>query len=312
MHLPKITGDTWFNSPPLTPEDLKDKVVLVDFWTYSCVNCLRTLPYLQKWWEKYQPKLIIIGVHTPEFSFEKDPDNVRKALDDLRIEWPVVLDNNYDNWHAFTNHYWPAKYLSNQEGEIVYNHFGEGNYKETELQIQKLLKLVSLHQPMPQTEEESHQHGAVCFIPTPELYCGYKRGEIANFEGYQQDQAFTYQPPAMFPPDSIGLSGKFFSNIEYLESQESGSALLLNFRATEVNIVLNTPDRFAVVTIELNNAPLSHEISGTAVQQNGTVVIERPTLYNLIKSTNLVEGILKITAKQGNFQAFAFTFSGCS
>ena len=128
----------WLNSSPLKLSKLKGKVVLVDFWTYSCINCQRTLPYLKTWWQKYQDKgLVIIGVHTPEFEFEKELKNVKEALKKYDVTWPVVLDNDYLIWNSFANHYWPAKYLIDHQGKIIYTHFGEGNYQETELEIQK-------------------------------------------------------------------------------------------------------------------------------------------------------------------------------
>lgn len=133
MQSPEIVGDVWLGSKPFTKEDLKGKLVLVDFWTYSCVNCLRTIPYLKMWRDEYKDKgFLIIGIHTPEFDFEKNPKNVEKAIKDLGVGWPVVMDNEYINWNNFANHYWPAKYLVDKTGKIVYTHFGEGAYGETE------------------------------------------------------------------------------------------------------------------------------------------------------------------------------------
>lgn len=302
--LPKIIGDTWFNLPggkqSLKPEDLAGKAVLIDFWTYSCVNCQRTLPYLREWWKKYQGKdFLMIGIHTPEFEFEKDPKNVAQAIKDLEVSWPVVLDNDYANWNNFANRYWPAKYLADRSGKIVYTHFGEGAYAETEKAIQKLLG--GKVEAMPEISEDEHEHGKVCFIPTPETYCGYARGSIANREGYVYDQIFDYQPSEKIPADTIALSGKFLVRPEYVESREAGAALLLNFRATEVNLVLRPAGgTIAVAEILLDGRPLKE------------LEIKEPTMYNLLKSQDLVEGVLTIKAKRGNFQAYAFTFSGCA
>lgn len=309
MTLPKIVGDIWLNSRPLRSEDFINKIVLVDFWTYSCVNCRRTIPYLQQWWEKYRNMdFLIIGIHTPEFEFEKDSKNVEQALEDLRITWPIVLDNDQKNWNNFANHYWPAKYLADRTGRIVYEHFGEGAYAETEKRIQELLK--SKGQNMPIVSHKEHEHGSVCFIPTPELYCGYERSRPANKGGYEHDQIKTYRPPEEMPQDSIALSGRFLATKEYIESSELGATLFLRFRATEVNVVLHTVSGEAIVDISLDSKPLGERL-GKDVSENNEITIKEPTLYNLLKSRDLVEGILSITAKKGAFRAYAFTFSGC-
>ena len=138
--LPAVIGDMWFNARPLAGEDLAGKVVLIEFWTYSCVNCQRTLPHVREWWKKYKDEsFLIIGVHTPEFEFEKNPANVEAAIKDLGVEWPVVLDNDFTNWNNFANRYWPTLYLADGAGRIVYSHIGEGAYDMTEAEIGKLL-----------------------------------------------------------------------------------------------------------------------------------------------------------------------------
>ena len=313
MTLPKIVGSMWFNLPEgktgMRSEDLINKVVLADFWTYSCVNCRRTLPYLRAWWKKYKDMdFVIIGIHTPEFEFEKDSKNVEQALKDLGVDWPVVLDNEQKNWNAFANHYWPAKYLADKTGRIVYEHFGEGAYAETEKKIQELLQVAS--PPMPQVAANDHEHGPVCFIPTPELYCGYERSRLANKDGYRKDQIAHYRPPEEMPQDSIALAGKFLASKEFVESAEIGATLFLHFRATEVNLVLHAVGDQAVIDLSLDNRPLGDRLGKDA--SNNEVIIKKPTLYSLVKSRELVEGVLAITAKKGAFRAYAFTFSGCT
>lgn len=298
---PPITGTVWFNlsttKESLSPQDQKDRVILVDFWTYSCINCQRTLPYIREWWEKYKEKgLLIIGVHTPEFEFEKDPKNVEQAIKDLHITWPVVLDNDFVNWNNFANHYWPAKYVITRDGRIGYQHFGEGEYAQTERAIQEFLG----SQDMPKINEEEHEHGSVCFVPTPETYCGYYRGKLTSEQKYKEDGEETYVAPEHIDDDSIALDGTFFTSHEFVESREENSSLLLKFRATEVNLVLHPVEDTCVVSIKLNGRQLKD------------ITITTPTLYNLVQSKDLVEGTLEIVAKQGNFQAYAFTFSGCT
>ncbi len=320
---PAIVGEFWFNTEPLKPEDLAGKVVLVDFWTYSCVNCLQTLPYLKRWWERYREgSFVLIGIHTPEFEFEKDPKNVERAIRGLGVTWPVVLDNAYVNWNAFANRYWPAKYLVDPKGRIVYSHFGEGAYAETEREIQRLLRERDPAVVLPPITADEHSHGGVCFVPTPETYCGYLRGRLANAGGYQQDRVAEYRAPEGIPDDSIALDGKFLARPEYVESAGPEAALLLRFRATEVNVVLRPSSAkasdgepvgaSAIVEVTLEGKPLPAEIRGREVSGSGEANVKNPALYNLLKSKMPVEGTLAVRAKRGNSQAYAFTFSGCT
>ncbi|MEK7603886.1 MAG: redoxin family protein [Patescibacteria group bacterium] len=315
--LPKIVGGRWLNSQPLSEENLKGKVVLIDFWTYSCVNCKRTIPYLKEWWRKYKEKnFVMIGIHTPEFEFEKEFNNVKQACRDLGVTWPVVLDNDYVNWNNFANRYWPAKYIADKDGKIVYEHFGEGGYEKTENIIRKLIG-----EEMEDVSVKEHGHGNVCFSPTPELYCGYKRGFLSNLpakadlpaqadrEAYVYDLSFDYKKPEM-KEDTIGLAGKFIARSEYVESVDADSELLLRFRATEVNLVIYPVESSAVAEIYLDNDKLPKEYWGEDVNESN-IAISRPTMYNLVKTSGLLEGILKIKPIKGNFRAYAFTFSGC-
>ncbi len=311
IKLPKLVGDTWFNSKPVSSQDLKGKVVLVDFWAYTCVNCLRTLPHLHRLWHKYKDKgLLMIGIHTPEFEFEKNPDNVKQAIEEYHVHWPVVLDNDYVNWRNFANRYWPAKYIIDKSGNIIYEHFGEGGYKETEETIVNLLQDKKEDLPLIETGEE-HVHDQVCFIPTPELYCGYGRGTLSN-PSYFNDQEADYYQPEVLIEDSIALSGKFFASYEYVESRQEKATLLLNFTATEVNLVIRPAEVLAEVEIRLNDNIISEELSGKDICGGGVVKIDESKMYNLLKSSFLTSGILKVVAKKSNFQAYAFTFSGCS
>ncbi len=313
---PDIVGDVWFNSKPLKAKDLRGNVVLVDFWTYSCVNCLRTLPHLRKWWSRYKDKsFILLGVHSPEFDFEKDPANVKKALEDLDINWPVVLDNDFVNWRNFSNQYWPAKYLVNQEGEIIYTHFGEGGYDKTEQEIANLLG-----EKIGETNAEaitSSEPGSACFVTTPEIYCGYGRGQLANKAGYTRDILARYVRPGKMEDDVIALSGQWLAAKEYVESQEAGAVLWLSFRATEVNLVLKPGDRAATVKVKVDGEALPDRIRGLDVDKEDTITVTEPRMYNLLRSDDLIsqpnldESLLSLEAIEGTVQAFAFTFSGC-
>lgn len=336
--MPELVGETWLNTTtPLTFLELRGKVVLIDFWTYSCVNCMRTLPYLKDWWSKYKDLgFVLVGIHTPEFEFEQIPANVDRAIKNLGIEWPVLLDNDYVNWQNFDNQYWPAKYLVDQHGNIVYTHFGEGNYVETENAIRDLLQAQTPNQvTVIELKNDEHSHGDVCFIPTAETYCGYEKGPLINLDGYVPDQTAEYQLPTEpeWVDGAIGLQGKFLARPEYVESADVNATLLLSFHATEVNLVLHptpVPDgtgpqrgplrgQGSTVEIRLDGQPLYPEIRGRDVNESDKVVIDQPRMYNLIElqsrltgSRQELEGILEIKAKTGEFQAYAFTFSGCT
>lgn len=276
IHAPEINGE-WLNSPPLTPRDLRGHVVLVDFWDYSCVNCLRTLPYVREWHRRYARKteetspllesgggkgvvksanvaipadrsLIVIGVHAPEFSFAHDRTNVERALRSEGLEYPVVLDNDYRMWHAFANRCWPAKYLIDARGYIRYVHLGEGQYGETEEAIQRLLGEAGVTATLPPPIEPlraSDRPGARCFPATPELYLGYGRGRLGNPSGYAADQVADYAPAADRRPDVAYLEGPWFAGREMitacpLDGRES--RLRVRYTAADVNLVLAPPD----------------------------------------------------------------------
>jgi len=271
----------------------------------------RTLPYLKKWWEKYQSKgLIIVGIHTPEFDFEKNIENVQQAILDLDVIWPVVLDNEMVNWDNFVNQYWPAKYLIDKNGYIVYHHFGEGAYRETEKKIRELLGDTGAPVENLGLEEEPIL-GRVCFMPTPELYLGYERGMISNFEGYQLEEEHDYADSNLLSDDSVALEGKFIVRPQFIESKEKDATLYVKFRASEVNLVLAPSQKETSVEVFLNDKPVPDPLKGKDIKKDNLLKIEKSTMFNLIKSSSLVEGILKIKAKAGEFKAYAFTFSAC-
>lgn len=305
-------GKIWLNSPPLTAVDLADKAWLVDFWTYSCVNCLRTIPHLQKWWEEYRGQgLVIIGVHTPEFSFEKDKDNVALACQQLGITWPVVLDNDYRNWQAYHNRYWPSKYLIDRQGKIAYSHFGEGNYQETEMAIQGALMEANRRFVPHLAAADNSELGAVCFRPTPEKYCGYARGHLINGENIAEDQEQDYDLPDELPPDSLGLSGRFIVTREYVQPVQPEAMVKLQFTATEVNVVLHPVGSEGVVKVLLNGQNVPAPARGADLDAAGQLKLDRPRMYNLLRSREGMTATLSLQPAQGSFQCYAFTFSGC-
>lgn len=307
--MPDIVGDTWFNSPPLARDDLRGRIVLADFWTYSCINCLRTLPFLREWWARYRDEgFVLLGIHAPEFEFEKQVENVGRAVEELGVTWPVVLDNDYVNWHNFANHYWPAKYLSNSEGRIVYEHFGEGQYSRTERKIQELLRSEQGFESLPEVVTEPVKS---CVKATPELYCGYTRGRLANSSGFVYEADADYMAPKKIPVDTIALEGRFKATREYVQSSEPGSTVLLAFSATEVNMVLDAPADEARIRVLLGDEVAPSDIAGADVGHAGQVAVTEPRMYNLLKADHPVEGVLAAQALEGTLRAYAFTFSGC-
>jgi thiol-disulfide isomerase/thioredoxin len=302
---PQIAGiEHWVNSVPLRLDQLKGKVVLIDFWTYSCINCVRTLPFLTKWDEAYRDKgLVIIGIHTPEFEFEKKLDNVKNAVMKHNIQYAVALDNNFKTWLNFQNKYWPAHYLINREGKVVYVHFGEGNYDVTESNIRFLLGLTSTLEPAKVKEISVNDL-------TPETYLGY--GRAAGF--IQQsvmtpDRSFDYPNLKDIPLNSWSLEGKWIVEKQRITAQEAGAKIKLHFRARKVFLVLSSgAEKSVTAKISLNGHLVDKE-SGTDVHQN-EVTVTKDTLYELISLDSLQEGILEIQASEPELQAYAFTFEG--
>ncbi len=314
MKLPEIVGDIWYNSQPLRPEHLKDKVVLVNFWAYSCVKSKRILPRLREWWTRYRSfDFLLVGIHTPEFGFEKDPENVAQAINDFRVEWPVVVDSDYQNWKTFANQHWPSNYLFDQNGELVFRQFGEEKFAETEVAIQETLKKTRQDIPFPEVEFDGHWHEDTCFVPTQDIYCGYARGRLDNSSGYNLDMPYHYSVSNGVSRNSIALLGSFVARPEYAESVEEDATLLVHFRAMEVNLVMKSVGQpGARLKLMFDGKQIPEHVKGDDVSESGEIVITKPALYNLLRSATPLEGILSITAKQGNFQAYTFTFSGCA
>jgi len=258
--MPSLDGAVaWLNSPPLTPAQLRGKVVLVDFWTYSCINCLRSLPYVRAWAEKYKDHgLVVIGVHAPEFAFEKDLNNVRRAVHDLHVTYPVAVDNNLAIWQAFNNEYWPAHYFIDAEGRIRAHHFGEGDYDASERTIQKLLKEAG-YRNVPGGIVNPEATGALAAsdtndVQSPETYIGYDRG--ANFASGPavQDAAHTYTAPNSLALNQWGLRGDWIISPQVAVLNRAPGGIVFRFHARDLHLVLGpdmgkNPVRFRV-TIE--------------------------------------------------------------
>ena len=289
---PEFTGiSTWLNSKPLTMESLRGKVVLVDFWTYSCINCIRTLPYITSWHEKYAEEgLVIVGVHTPEFAFEKVTANVETALARHNINYPVAQDNDFMTWRAYSNRFWPAKYLINQDGQIVYTHFGEGKYEETESAIRILLGLES-----GLAETTSTTSGVRSDVRTPEIYFGSLRLEAFSGTPSPAAQAQEYSFPEKLSPNNFSLSGQWQFAEEYTELFGDAGSIGLNFYAGNVFIVAEA-DQPVVVEVYLDGV------------LHNQVTVEESKLYTLVDGASYGPHILELRVKNSGLRAFTFTF----
>ena len=314
--IPSLAGAVqWLNSEPLTAEALQGKVVLVDFWTYSCINCLRALPYVKSWAEKYKDQgLVVIGVHAPEFAFEKDPANVKKAVADLGVTYPVALDNDYKIWRAFNNHYWPAHYFIDASGRIRHHHFGEGEYEESEKVIRQLLAETG-HSDLPaQTTASVEGNGALAApdmadAQSPETYVGFERAEsFASPGGAVENIPHAYQPgnPGL---NQWGLSGDWTIGAEKAVLNKKDGAIVYRFHARDLHLVLgpasDKPVHFRV-TID-GAAPKDSHGADVDIDGNGTIDGQR--LYQLIRQTGPVaDHTFEIRFTDPGAQAYAFTF----
>jgi cytochrome c biogenesis protein CcdA/thiol-disulfide isomerase/thioredoxin len=315
--MPELSGAVgWLNSPPLTTKSLRGKVVVIDFWTYSCINCLRALPYVEGWSAKYKDAgLVVIGVHTPEFAFEKERSNVEKAVRDLHITYPVAIDSDYKIWEAFNNQYWPAHYFIDGKGRIRAHHFGEGNYAESERVIQELLKengapalaegLFNVTGTGAEAPSDSKNVGS------PETYVGYKRaGNFASAEPIAKDSRKTYSPQPRLSLNQWALGGSWKVGDESAVLESVPGKIVFRFHARDLHLVLGPtkngkPIRF---TVKLDGtAPGDDHGADTDAAGAGTVQGNR--LYQLIRQKGAVEDrTFEIDFLDPGVQAFAFTF----
>ncbi|HLB60374.1 MAG TPA: cytochrome c biogenesis protein DipZ [Patescibacteria group bacterium] len=304
---PELVGiHQWLNSEPQTLESLRGKVVLIDFWTYTCINCIRTLPHLKQWYETYKDDgFFIIGVHTPEFEFEKKTENVEMAIKQYGLTYPVAQDNNYSTWRAYDNHYWPAKYLIDAEGYIRYTHFGEGKYEETEEAIRALLQEAGTAPTGGMTDVIDQTPGV---RNTQETYLGAQREEwydgIGSYRQGKQTFTFSTITPQLH---HFALNGGWFIADEYAEAS-GGSQLTFRFLADKVFLVIHPSTASDTVTVKLDGEVIPDEFAGADVK-NGVVTVTEPRLYELINlHGNRSEHTLLLEFHTAGTRIFAFTF----
>lgn len=315
--LPSLSGaTTWLNSPPLTAGNLRGKVVLVQFWTYTCINWLRTLPYVRAWAEKYKDRgLVVIGVHTPEFSFEKNLDNIRRAAKDMIVDYPIAVDSDYAVWNAFNNQYWPALYFVDAQGHIRHHHFGEGEYEQSEMIIQRLLAeagssnlgddLVSVD---PRGAEVAADWGS---LKTPESYVGYGRAEdFASPGGTAWEQSHVYNLPGQLRLNQWALSGDWTVKRESAVLNKANGRIAFRFHARDVNLVMGPAAQVQSVRfrvwIDGQPAGVAH---GADVDDQGNGTLTEQRLYQLIRQSKpIVDRQFEIEFLDPGVEAFAFTF----
>jgi len=315
--MPSLAGAVqWLNSPPLTAESLRGKVVLVDFWTYSCINCLRALPYVKAWADKYRDQgLVVIGVHAPEFAFERNINNVTKAAQKLGIDYPVAIDNNYSIWRAFNNQYWPAHYFIDAKGQIRHSHFGEGDYAQSEQVIQQLLReagaknvTTSISQVQGQGVEQAADQNSAPL--SPETYLGYMRAENFVSESAVSDAPAEYTLPATLDLNSWGLAGRWTIGGENVQLSGPTGRIAYQFHARDLHLVLGpSKDGKPVHFKVLLDGKAPGAMHGTDVSADGDGVVTDQRLYQLIRqSDNQGDHTFSIEFLDSGVTAYAFTF----
>jgi cytochrome c biogenesis protein CcdA/peroxiredoxin len=306
---PAIAGITdWINSPPLTIQSLKGKVVLIDFWTYSCINCLRTLPYLKAWYRQYHDQgLVIIGVHSPEFAFEQIPSNVKAAVARYGITYPVALDNNFVTWTNYHNHYWPAHYLIDKNGNVVYIHFGEGAYAETENNIRLLLGANTIISNVAPAKTGQEGTWMAEMSQTPETYLGFARGQRMVEKHIKGKQDSNYIFPSVLVLHHWALQGQWKQSKQKITALSTQAAIKLHFHAKKVFLVMgSTSNQPVSVVLYLNGKPIAN-VGGHDVQ-NSQLTVQQHALYELVNLPHSESAILEIKTLTPGFEAYAFTF----
>ena len=309
------SASEWLNSPRLTASSLAGNIVLVDFWTYTCINWLRTLPYVRAWAQKYQQGLVVIGVHTPEFPFERNVDNVRRAVQQMRIEYPIVIDNDYAIWRAFNNQYWPALYLVDGRGRVRQHQFGEGEYDTSERAIQRLLK---------EAGASGVSDGGVSIdgrgfeaaadwssLRSPETYLGYDRNQnFASPDAARLDQRRTYRAPSRWALNQWSLAGDWTMGRTATVLTKAPGQILYRFHARDVHLVMGpsrseSPVRFRV-TIDGEPPGAAH---GLDVDEGGNGTVREQRLYQLARQPQpIIDRTFAIDFLDAGVETFAFTF----
>ncbi len=310
VHLPSFAGATeWLNSEPLGPAELRGQVVLVNFWTLTCINWLRQEPYVRAWSHGYRDVgLIVIGVHTPEFAFEHDIDGVRRATSERAIDYPIAVDNDYEVWNAFANHYWPALYFADADGVICDQHFGEGRYEQSERVIQKLLGVE--RQPVPVEGAGVEAPADWEHLRTPETYLGYWRsGQFASPQRPALDGSRAYALPEGLGLGHWALAGEWTIGAENVALDQAGGTIAVRFHARDAHLVLSLSTREPIPFRVLLDGEPPGPSRGADVDEDGYGVLREDRMYQLVRQHDAVcDRTLEITFLEPGAEAYAFTF----
>jgi hypothetical protein len=315
--LPGFTGaTTWLNSPPLTPQALRGKVVLVDFLTYTCINWQRTQPYVRAWAARYKDQgLVVIGVHTPEFGFEKNLDNIRPGLERFRVDYPVAIDSDYAIWQAFSNHYWPAVYIADANGRIRYHQFGEGEYERTEAVIQQLLREAGysgMGDPAVPVDARSSEVAADWEdLRSQESYLGDEQAQgFASPGGALVGKTRAYAAPASLRLNQWALAGDWTVSPGAVTLDKSSGRIVYRFHARDVHLVMGASSRGSPVRfrVRLDGAPPG-SAHGTDIDEQGNGTVTQPRLYQLIRQSKpIADRLIEIEFLDPGVEAYVFTF----
>jgi len=322
VRAPEI-GRVWLNSTPLSFRQLRGRVVLLDFWDYTCANCIRTLPYVQAWHDDYHDKgLSVIGVHTPEFTFAQYESNVERGVSDFGLTYPIVIDSNYEIWKAFAARCWPTKYLLDKQGYLRFAHFGEGAYLECEEAIRELLREIDPNIALPEIMRpvrDEDRPGAACFRATPEIYLGHRRGKIGNVSGFREDQISDYSFSEPLKENCFYVSGSWASTAEYMETiGDEQHRIMLNYSASGVNLVMASPRMPSCeVIIQQDGKLLSARLATADArfrvrlgEEESFLNVSEPRMYQLVSNPDFGAHTLELVCPPG-LSAYAFTFTSC-
>lgn len=323
-NMPPLIGgpESWMNTGGKSLDARTGVVYLIDFWDYTCVNCIRTLPYVREWHDRYKDKgLVVVGIHTPEFGFAKKHEVVQEAVDMFAIDYPVLLDPDYENWNVYANRYWPHKFLVGPDGKIIYDHAGEGAYGETEAMIQQALREINptVKLPKPMTPATgANKPGAVCYPMTPELYVGYRRGNMGSPEGYRDDEIVDYTDPGGHIDGKIYASGLFYNDAECLrhadKTVQPEDYIAIRYHALDVNAVMRPEGGEYEVIVTQDGHPLDPADAGPDVflaEGQSRITVDQPRMYKIVENREFGTHELKLSSNSDSFAIYAFTFGSC-
>jgi hypothetical protein len=315
--VPELYGDFWFNTEPVSLRAHQGQIILLDFWDYTSMSSLRTIPYVNLWHEKYEEfGMLVVGVHTPQFRFGRNPDHIERAIHALGIRYPVVMDNEGFLWNAFGARVWPTKFLVDRDGFIRFRHEGEGEYEQLERALQSLLAESGIHGVLPDLSvaiRETDEPGALCYRTTGDIFTGYAKGTIGNLEGSNPESTIEYNDQGIYLPGRLYLQGRWLMERECVRFEGSGvepGALTLVYQALEVGAVCDAEiGRVHDLRIEQDGVSLSDENRGPDVDASSIVHVDAPRLYTIVRNKEFGEHRLRLTTASRHVRIYVFSFA---